>query len=95
MRDRYEPDGIVKVIVISFTSNNIVRKIDFHLTVLFEVESYDMNTFQRKTLPNMLTARSNFNPIISSNYVYVFGGQNESGTLKECERYLHHFKLNT
>lgn len=39
--------------------------------------SYDLKTGIETRLPDLLTGRANFTPIIVDDYIYVFGGSEE------------------
>lgn len=61
---------------------NFISKHDY----LDLVEYYDINTGARKTVSPMKVGRSNFKPVAFKQYIYVFGGKDETGCLNQCER---------
>lgn len=51
-----------------------------------QVENLEVNTWRRKTMPNMIKARSDFSTVVYNGYIYIFGGRDSTGPLSECER---------
>lgn len=58
-----------------------------------QVECHDIAACFRKTLNNMNMGRSNFNPLIRGDYIYVFGGRKSCDEMNECERFVYKFDM--
>lgn len=70
-----------------FDMKNIHKRISmWKIIFLVKVESLDLSTWNRETLPNMGESRSFFLSVSCDKYIYVIGGRNKSGCMHACER---------